>query len=312
VGIGGRPVVAYGAWSLLHIQGLLEEEFKPDGIPVKWNFLRGAGPAVNELFANDLTDISLLGDLPSIIGKAGGLQTRLLAAAGQTNLYIAVPYDSPIKDIKGLAGRKFAVFKGTCIHLSANRILTANGLGEKDVRAINMDQVSTLAALTTKDVDAAIGGNELLALRDRGTVRIIYSSKGDPRFSCNSTIVASERFVNKYPSIVERILRVYVRTAKWVTDRESSPTEIFNLFVRSGIPFNSFKSDWTGDSFKYKVTPLVDGYLRSQYKANIADAYKFGLIHKTFDVDSWADTRFLEQALKDEHIESYWPPRNPR
>jgi sulfonate transport system substrate-binding protein len=62
VGIGGRPVVGYGAWSLLHIKGQLEDEFKKDGIKVQWTFARGAGPAVNEQFANDLADISLLGD----------------------------------------------------------------------------------------------------------------------------------------------------------------------------------------------------------------------------------------------------------
>jgi hypothetical protein len=45
VGIGGRPVVAYGAWSLLHIKGQLEEEFKPDNIQIKWTFARGAGPS---------------------------------------------------------------------------------------------------------------------------------------------------------------------------------------------------------------------------------------------------------------------------
>ena len=70
VGIGSRPVVATGPWSLLHIKGVLEAEFKPDGIRVEWTFLRGAGPAVNELFANGLADIASLGDLPSIIGKS--------------------------------------------------------------------------------------------------------------------------------------------------------------------------------------------------------------------------------------------------
>src|SRR3978361_1734677 len=64
VGIGGRPGVGSSPWALLHIRGILEEEFKADGIKVEWTFLRGAGPAVNELFANGLADIASLGDLP--------------------------------------------------------------------------------------------------------------------------------------------------------------------------------------------------------------------------------------------------------
>lgn len=309
VGIGGRPVVAYGAWSLVHIKGQLEEEFKADGIKVNWTFARGAGPAVNEMFANELADISHLGDLPSIIARSSGLKTRALAASGLTNLYIAVPADSSIQSVKDLVGHKLAVFKGTCIHLAANRILASQGLAEKDLRTINMDQVATLAALTTKDVDAAIGGSELISLRERGAVRIIYSTKGDARYTCNSTIVASEPFLTKYPSIVKRILRRYVRAAKWVTDSESNPTDVFNLFTRSGIPFNSLKSDWVGDAFKVKVSPLVDGYLRNRYRTSMHDALKFGLIRKEFDIDSWFDDSLLNQVLKEEGLAGYWAPR---
>ena len=309
VGIGGRPVVAYGAWSLLHIKGQLEDEFRSDGIKVQWTFARGAGPAVNEQFANDLADISLLGDLPSIIARSSGVKTKVLAAAGLTNLYIAVPADSSIQSFKDLVGRKLAVFKGTCLHLSANRILASQGLSEKDLRTINMDQVTTLAALTTKDVDAAIGGNELLALKERGAVRLIYSTKGDPRFTCTSTVVASEPFLNKYPAVVKRILRTYVRAAKWVSEQESNPTDVFNLFTKSGIPFASFKSDWVGDSFKVRVSPRLDPYLRNRYRANISDALKFGLIRKDFEIDSWFAPALLDQVLKEEGLSGYWPDR---
>jgi sulfonate transport system substrate-binding protein len=309
VGIGGRPVVAYGAWSLLHIKGQLEDEFKKDGIKVQWTFARGAGPAVNEQFANDLADISLLGDLPSIIARSSGVKTKVLAAAGLTNLYIAVPADSSIQSFKDLVGKKLAVFKGTCLHLSANRILAAQGLSEKDLRTINMDAVSTLAALTTKDVDAAIGGNELLALKERGAVRLIYSTKGDPRYTCNSTVVVAEPFLSKYPSVVKRILRTYVRAAKWVTDQEQNPTDVFNLFTKSGIPFASFKSDWVGDSFKVKVSPRIDEYLRARYRTSVKDALKFGLIRKEVDIDSWFDPTLLEQVLREENLVGYWPDR---
>jgi len=309
VGIGGRPVVAYGAWSLLHIKGILEEEFKPDGIPVTWTFARGAGPAVNELFANGLADITLLGDLPSIIGRSSGLKTRLLAAAGLNNIYIAVPYDSPIKSVKDLAGKRLSVLKGTCNHLSLNRILASQGMAESQVRTINMDNVTSLAALTTKDIDAALGGNDLLSLRDRGAARIIYSTKGDPRFTCNSSLIVSDEFAKKYPSIVKRIVRQYVKIAKWVTDQEANPSPVFQLFTKSGIPFSAFKDDWGGESYKVKVSPLVDPYLRARYSNSIQDAHKFKLIRQPFDVQQWIDTSFIDQVVKEEGLESYWPPR---
>ncbi len=78
VGIGNRPIVGGSPAGTVHLRGLLEEEFKAEGIKIQWNFLRGAGPAVNELFANGLADFGFgLGDLPSIIGHSGGLKTRI-------------------------------------------------------------------------------------------------------------------------------------------------------------------------------------------------------------------------------------------
>src|SRR3954462_13985041 len=124
VGVGNRPVTGGSSVSTVHLQGLLENEFKNDGIQVTWSFLRGAGPATNELYANGLADFSLLGDLPSIIGHAGGLKTRVLAATAiRGNTYIFVPTSSSIQSVKDLRGKRVAIFKGTNIQLTANKIL---------------------------------------------------------------------------------------------------------------------------------------------------------------------------------------------
>lgn len=311
VGAGNRPAVGGSAWAVVHLNGLLEQEFKPDDIRVDWNFLRGAGPAVNELYANGLTDFSLLGDLPSIIGRASGIKTRILAAAVKTNLFIAVPTDSPIQSIKDLKGKKFAVFKGTCLQLATNRILESNGLAEKDLRSINMDNASMKAALVTKDVDAAIGLADLLALRDQGAVRIIYTTKGDPRFTCNSTIIGSDSFIKDHPDITKRFVRTYVRGAKWLADRDAAPADAFRLWSRSGTPFSNFREDWQGQSIKESNSPLVDPYVVARYKRSIEDAKRFGLIRNTFEFEPWVDRSFLDSVLKEEQLENFWKPAPP-
>src|SRR5688572_33153326 len=82
----------------MHLRGMLEDEFRKDGIQINWSFLRGAGPAVNELFANGLLDFSLLGDLPSIVGRASGLEYKLIAGSSvRGNIYLAVPADSSVQ-----------------------------------------------------------------------------------------------------------------------------------------------------------------------------------------------------------------------
>jgi len=312
VGVGNRPVTGGSAFSIVNLRAMLEDEFKPDGIKVPWSFLRAAGPGVNELYANNLTDFSLLGELPSIVGHASGLKTRILAGSTKSNLFIVVPADSQIQSVKDLKGKKFAVFKGTCLQLSAARILEANGLSEKDLRAINMDNSTGKAAITTKDVDAMIGGSDVLALRDQGVARVIYSTKGDPRFTCNSTIIGSDDFIRKYPAYTKRFVRQYVLASKWLADQEKDPTEAYRLWSKSGTPFSIFKEDWSGESIKEKNSPLIDPYVIARYKNSINDAKRYGLIKNTFDFESWVDPSFLNAVLKEEHLEGFWKPLPPR
>lgn len=310
VGVGNRPIVGGSNITTVHLRGLLEEEFKADGIQIKWNFLRGAGPALNELFANGLVDFGFgQGDLPSIIGHAGGLNTRVLAAAGiRQNTYLAVPADSSIKTIQDLKGKKVAIFKGTNIQLAVARILEGSGLTEKDIRAINMDTATTKAALITKDIDAAFGGNDLLALRDQGTARIVYTTRGgDPRLLKHSTLLASQDFITKYPAITKRVVKVLVQASKWVSDQEATPTPVYQLWTKSGIPFSNYKEDFDGAaSIKTRSSPLIDEYVSAQYKKAISDAKRFGLIKNEFSFEAWADPTFLKQVLKELNLEHYW------
>lgn len=311
VGVGDRPKTGGSPPSTVGLRGLLEEEFKADGIKVQWNYLRGAGPAVNELFANGLVDFGFgLGDLPSIIGRAGGLPTRVLLAGGiRQNSYLSATADSQISSVKDLRGRKVAVFKGTNIQLAVARILEAHGLSEKELRSINMNTPTTKAALVTRDVEAAFGGSDYLALRDQGITKVIFSTRGgNPGFLRHSSVVGAQSFIDQYPQITQRIVNTVVAAAKWISDHDGAPTPVFQLWTKSGVQFSDYKEDFTGSSLKVRSSPLIDEYFSSQYKRSIADAKRFGLIRKEFSFDSWAEPRFVKEALRAQKLEGYWTP----
>jgi sulfonate transport system substrate-binding protein len=310
VGVGNRPVTGGSSASTMHLLGLLEEEFKKEGIRVTYSFLRGAGPAVNEAYSNGLVDFSLLGDLPSIIGKAGGLQTRVLAATAiRQNLYLTVPAGSPIQSVKDLRGKRVSLFKGTNNQLAANKILEKAGLSERDIRAINMDTATAKAALATGDIDAAFGGSDYLALRDQGVTRLIYTSKGDdPRFLRHCTFVGSRAFIEKYPEHTLRVVKTLVRAAKWMADREATPEAVFQLWTRSGVTFSNYKEDWQNASLRTLSSPLIDDYIISQYNWNIQEAKRFGLIRSTFRFEDCYEPKFLKLALEQLGLENFWKP----
>jgi sulfonate transport system substrate-binding protein len=312
VGIGNRPFVGGGAAANLHLKGLLEEEFKADGIKVEWSFLRGAGPAVNELYANGLVDISPLGDLPFIIGTAGGLKRKVISTSFiRGNTYVVVPADSAISSLKDLRGKKVAIFKGTNLQLAFAQILEANGLSEKDIKGINLDTSASRAAIVTKDIEAYAGGSDVLSLRDQGVAKVIYTTRGDPRFLRHGVFTGTEQFINRYPEITQRIVNRLVAASKEISDHEANPAPVFQLWTKSGVQFSNYKEDFQGVSLKQASSPLLDPYIVSQIKTKVQLAKKYNLIKETFDFEALLDRRFLNKALKDQGLESYWPQLSP-
>ena len=312
VGVGNRPAAGGNAVATMHLRGMLEDEFKKDGIAIRWTFLRGAGPATNELYANNLLDFSLLGDLPSIIGRAGGLNTRLLVGQSvRGNVYVSVPADSPIKTIQDLRGKRVAVAKGTATHLAAGKILEQHGLREKDVRLINMENNVATAAIVTGDIDAAFGSSQWLGLRDQGVARVIFrTTGGDPKLTSNSTFIGSADFIAKYPEITQRVVKVVVLAAKWLAEQSDKPEPVYQLWTRTGFTYASYKEDWSNESLKYKTSPLIDPYLYSRYNFQIAEAKRLGLIRNSFNFADWVEPRFLNAALQELQLEGLWRPRN--
>ncbi|MDD5465152.1 MAG: ABC transporter substrate-binding protein [Candidatus Omnitrophica bacterium] len=311
----GKPFSS-GTIGIVHAKGLLEEEFKKDGVKIDWYFFKGAGPATNEAIANNTLDFGYIGDLPSIVGRAGGLKTKLLAAGSvRAEIYILIPADSPVTSIKELKGKKVGIFKGINSHLGITRILEANGLTEKDLKVYNLGTADIEAALASKDIDAGGGG---LRLRDLGLVKVLLSTnpvlpgidaslKVPIQWKPTGGLFVTEKFANEYPDIVKRVVRVYVEAAKWGSE-EKNREEVFQLWSKVGTPLSQIKETNAGKTLKQLNTPLIDGFYVTHYKDALLYSKEHKFIRNTFDVDSWIDRSYLNAALKELGLENFWQP----
>ncbi len=308
VGVDNRQFSSGSAIATAHAEGYVENELKDmPNVRVEWSFFKGAGPAVNEAFANGQLDFASQGDLPQVIGRAAGLKTRILAAAGShAPMYLATPPDSDIRSIKDLRGRKVAIFRGTNNHLAVVKVLAANGMTERDVQGINMDEASANAALASRNIDAAFGNYGVLLLADQGLAKIVYTTKGDnPAFERQSTLIAADSFVTNHPNVTQRVVTAIVKAAYW-SSQEENREALFDIWARSGRPPSVYRADFADQPLKYRNTPLVDDFLIEQYRVQARQAKEYGLIRRDVSVDGWFDSRFLTVALQQLHLETYW------
>ena len=308
IGLNNRPFTGGSAAALAHAKGYVEREFAdtPD-VHIEWIFFKGAGPAVNEAFANAQIDLASQGDLPQLIGRASGLKTTMVLGSGSHSpTYVGVPAASDIKTIKELKGRKVALFRGTNIQLTAVKVLAANGLSEHDLQVINMDGATTSAALVANQVDAAFGTYELLNLARQGLASVIYSTKNDnPAFERHGTILARDAFIAENPDIVQRVVSALVRAAYWSSQEQNRDT-LFEIWSKCGIPAAIFGDDFAGQALAYRNSPLLDPFLIAQYKRQAEDSRKYGLLRRPVDVAGWFDPRFLDVALQQTGLRDLW------
>jgi sulfonate transport system substrate-binding protein len=308
IGVDNRPYAEGTSAATARAGEFLEKEFAKDpNIKIEWTFFKGAGPAVNEGFANDQLDFAYQGDLPSLIGRANGLKTKYLLASGARKpLYLAVAKDSGIKTIADLKGRKIALQRGTNGHLAAIKVLEAHGLKERDAQVVNLDSAGTVAALTSKDIDAAFGDTQLINLAAKGAADVIYTTKGDdPRFGRNAGVIGRQAFIDAHPEITQRVVDAFVKAAQWSSDEPNRPA-LLELWHKSGTPVPILEEYFKGDTLAYRNSPRIDDLLVSQYKEQAAKSKEFGLIRRDVDLEGWFESRYLNSAIKRFSLQNFW------
>ncbi|MCW7540184.1 ABC transporter substrate-binding protein [Aquabacterium sp. A7-Y] len=306
-GAGNPPRSSSGWTAIAQARRSVEQALEPLGLPVEWIFFKGQGPAVNEAMSNDQIDFTTLGDLPAIIGRSVGIKAKLaLVTSKRSNSYVAVHPDAPIRSIADLRGKRIGLHKGTAAQLSANRILEAHGLAERDVKTINLEPAASLAAFQTRDIDALFGTLSLLVLRDKGLARIVYTTRDQPVATAQGHVLVTERFAAQQPELTQRVVTALVRAAQYASD-EAHRAELLRLWAASGNASEAIYDEEYRGALAPRMSPRFDPFAVARIRQGVEDAHRFRLIRRSFDVNAWIEPRFVEAAVAQLGLDALWP-----
>ncbi|WP_061291738.1 ABC transporter substrate-binding protein [Azotobacter vinelandii] len=303
---GAKPFTS-GPLGLAHIRGQLEKAFATDGVKIQWHFFKGAGPAVNEAFANAQLDFAGLGDLAAIIGRASGLDTRLILGGRGANMYLAVTPESAIRSLADLRGKRVSVYRGTADQLSFARALDGAGIQERDLKIVSLDWSAARAALAARQIDATWSGMGVLALRKQ-SIEFPFGTKQLSLAATTQTgVVASAAFIRRYPEATQKLVDVLVENAAWISATEHLNEYIGLLSGQSSIPAELFAGEFEGDDPRFRNSPRLDGFLRASFQDSVERAAGLRLIRQPFRVDDWAEPRFVDSAIERRGLQGFWP-----
>jgi sulfonate transport system substrate-binding protein len=310
VASGGAHRVGTGLVSVADARGAFVREFARDGIRVQLVPFAG-GPAINEALAQHGVEIGEYGALPVLIGLAGGVPIRLIATARVGNpWYIAVTRQSSVTTAAELRSRRVAVPLGTLPHQILISLLAMNGLKPGDVRLVNLAMPEATAALAAGAVDAIFMNSPVLALRDKGQVRIIATTASLPGQDYDTAgVVVDRTFERQNPDFVARFVRVLVETSAWSAQSANRQT-LLSYYARTGLPIDLYRRETAGRD-RAHYSPLIDRSVLAGYRQSVDFAMANRLIRHPPNFTGWIAPQYVNAAIRSLNLEGYWQPRAP-
>lgn len=202
--------------------GYLDEELEKVGYKVEYSSFK-SGPLVNESFAAGQEDIGVLGDVPAILSKASGQETKIIgnAAYGEKALAILIKPDSTLQSAKDLKGKKVAYVKGSYGHHLLSVALEEAELSFEDIESVNLEAGDIPAAIENKQVDAGVLWEPFITqLTNQNRAKVLIDGTGIKRG--NLVSIATKEFAESQPEVIEAYLTAYKRAADYIT---SNPIE---------------------------------------------------------------------------------------
>jgi sulfonate transport system substrate-binding protein len=139
-----------------------------------------------------------------------------------------------------------------------------------------------------------------------GDTRIDGTRGKDPTLTLQSSLLVTEDFERRYPSVVRRVVDVVVKEAAWEAD-EANRAAMFDLWSKSGYPVSAFVREYQRTPLAARVSPLLDGFLLARYREAERVSLDLRLIRTGFDVDAWIEPVYVASAVARLHLQGAWP-----
>ncbi|SDB14902.1 sulfonate transport system substrate-binding protein [Pseudobutyrivibrio sp. YE44] len=186
-----------------------------------------SGPPENESFAAGQQDIGVMGNVPSILGKASGQDRVYLGISenGEKTEVIIVPEASDIKNVADLKGKKIGLVVGSICENLVYNVLKTEGLTLDDVELVNLATSEQQAALAAGQVDAVATWQPTVAklTADGSNRRLIDGENG--LFKAENTIFGNREYVEQNPEIVQIFIQQYARAAYELANNKEKYSE---------------------------------------------------------------------------------------
>jgi len=280
------------AVSIIAVQRAL---FAAEGLTVQAQRF-ASGPACSETLYTGAADVGTMGDTTAVIAVARNAPVRIVAShgGGENRHRIIVARTSGITSVRGLAGKRVAVKKGTSTYGGLLAYLKAHGVDPGRVSIIDMRPTDMPESLAAGSVDALVASEPTPSLAEtRGGRQLATLGGLDNTYPI--LLVMRREFCESRPDDAVRFLRAMARAVTFIHEQPDSARDL--LGKATGLPV-----DVAGKAMGHHTYGLTLGRDVTSSLARTAEfLVSQGVTEAALDLSRSLDGTLLARATVGDH-----------
>lgn len=290
VRIAIQPSAAFIPLYIARYTNAIENALKKKNVTLIWQDFE-SGPPMNESLSAEMTDIGVIGDVPTVLALAGTTKMKLVgipARGPDAYAMIARADDSSFNSFEDMKGKKIATVFGSTGHNFIKKLLGKAGLSFEDIEFINISASEAEVALSEGFADAVIIWEpNITRIIDRGIAKIVAQGHETDLRGTNGFVVR-EDYLKENADIIKEILLQYERAAKSLSNLD---TEILHkLSLALNVTEAQIKSIMKKYDYSVNVT-------KEDQKA-LQDTISFLVSINNLKYEYWVESYIEKDLLK--------------
>ena len=262
---------------VMRANGYLEQAFAERGIQIDSPVITSGAAQFQAIAAGAIDIASVLGDTSAILGRANGVDLRVVSAFSRSPKAFAIMTraDGPAS-IEALKGKSVGGPKGTTLNQLLAGALASRQMRLADVNYLNMDLTAARAALLAGHIDAAtLAGADALAVTAAGGRTLMTA---DGLISPMSVIAVRGAFLAEQPELVRLYLAVHRRALDFMHDAPEKALAIAAAEQKISLAEAQTMAPW------YDFSPTISATDLSNLQACQNFLVQAGMLQNTIDI----------------------------
>lgn len=229
-----------------------------------------------------------------------GVPVKIVYLGHRDGSTVIVRKDLPVKDLRDLRGRTFAIpSKYSNQYLVIRKLMEDQGVGADEIKFVELPPPDMPSALAAKAIDAYFVGEPHAAKAELdGSGRVLYYAKDIWPHFISCVLVVTEKLIHERPEIVRDLVRGIAQSGEWAETHRLEAAKVAAPYFRQDEKVVRFVLTQPPDRVSYRMLTPTDEDLQQIYDM----AIKTGILTKPLLMKDLIDREFIPKDIEPANI----------